>query len=139
VIAAQADRLAQRGLRVRWLQREALEVEADRELLQLGFSNLLGNAIDFAPAGSALDVGVQAQQGQVLLSLRDHGPGVPAAAWAQLGQRFFSTARPGSLIKGSGLGLAIARQVAALHGGALQFEAAEPGLRVVLRLPLAAR
>jgi two-component system sensor histidine kinase CreC len=142
VIAAAADRLAQRALSVRWMQRESLEVEADRELLQLAFSNLLGNAIDFAPAGSALEIGVQAAQegpaqGQALLSLRDHGPGVPAAAWAQLGQRFFSTARPGSVIKGSGLGLAIARQVAALHGGALLFEAAEPGLRAVLRLPRA--
>ena len=69
------------------------------------------------------------------ITLRDHGPGVPAAGFAQLGRRFFSTARPGSLVKGSGLGLAIARRVAELHGGRLAFEAAEPGLRVSLILP----
>ncbi|MFX7969113.1 ATP-binding protein, partial [Acinetobacter baumannii] len=72
---------------------------------------------------------------QALLVLRDHGPGVPPQAFAQLGQRFFSTARPGSLVKGSGLGLAIARRVVELHGGRLAFEAADPGLQVTLVLP----
>lgn len=137
VLLGLADRLAQRRLTVVWRVREALCVNADRELLQLSLSNLLGNAIDFAPAGSVLELGLSAAQGQVLLSLRDHGPGVPAAAWAQLGQRFFSTARPGSLSKGSGLGLAIVRQVAVLHGGSLAFEPAHPGLRVMLTLPAA--
>ena len=69
------------------------------------------------------------------LTLRDHGPGVPAAGFAQLGKRFFSTARPGSLRKGSGLGLAIVRQIAGLHRGELRFSPAEPGLRVRLVFP----
>jgi len=98
-------------------------------------SNLLGNAIDFAPPGTALLLSVTSEDGRVVFTLRDHGPGVPAAAFAQLGQRFFSTARPGSLVKGSGLGLAIVQQVAALHGGSLRFAAAAPGLTAVLSLP----
>ena len=135
LLQGHAERLAQRGLTVRWDARAPLRVEADRELLALGLSNLLGNAIDFAPPGSALALSLSAAGGQVVLSLRDQGPGVPAAAFAHLGERFFSTARPGSLVKGSGLGLAIARQVAQLHGGNLGFEAAAPGLIVHLRLP----
>ena len=137
VLRGQAGRLAQRGLTWLWLAREPLRVSADRELLQLALSNLLVNAIDFAPTGSVLELSLVAAEGQALLSLRDHGPGVPAAAWSRLSQRFFSTTRPGSLSKGSGLGLAIVRQVADLHGGSLGFEPAEPGLRVLLRLPLA--
>lgn len=131
----QAARLAQRGLTVAWTAREAVAVDADAALLELAFGNLLVNAIDFAPAGSTLELAVGTTPTTARLTLRDHGPGVPPAAFAQLGQRFFSTARPGSLVKGSGLGLAIARRVAELHGGRLAFEAAEPGLRVTLVLP----
>ncbi len=136
VVQGLADRLAQRALTLTWTTRTPHDaVTADRELLALAVSNLLGNAIDFAPPGTALELSVTSGDGRVVFALRDHGPGVPLAAFAQLGQRFFSTARPGSLVKGSGLGLAIVQQVAVLHGGSLQFEAVEPGLKVRLSLP----
>jgi len=122
------QRIVQAGIDVRWRAREALELQGDAELLALALSNLLVNALDFAPAGSALEIAVE--QGR--FTLRDFGPGVPEAAWPHLGERFFSTARPGTLAKGSGLGLALVRQVAQLHGAALRFERAQPGLRVVL-------
>ncbi|KQW46427.1 MULTISPECIES: two-component system sensor histidine kinase CreC [unclassified Roseateles] len=131
----QASRLAQQGLGIVWTAREDAAVDADAALLELAFGNLLINAIDFAPAGTTLELAVSTTPTSARLALRDHGPGVPAAAFAQLGRRFFSTARPGSLVKGSGLGLAIARRVAELHGGRLVFEAADPGLRVTLVLP----
>ena len=138
VLQGLAHRVNQQHLQVGWLARDPVDVVGDPELLALACSNLLSNAIDFAPAGSALDLSVQMREpGQALFILRDRGPGVPAAAWPHLGERFFSSARPGSLTKGSGLGLAIVRQVAALHGGALIFEAAQPGLRVSLSLPSA--
>jgi two-component system sensor histidine kinase CreC len=131
----QAPRLAQQGLSVSWTARDGVEVDADTALLELAFGNLLVNAIDFAPAGSTLELAVSTTPASAHLTLRDHGPGVPAQAFAQLGKRFFSTARPGSLVKGSGLGLAIARRVAELHGGRLAFEASGPGLQVSLILP----
>lgn len=131
----QAPRLEQQRLILVWTAREAVVVDADTALLELAFGNLLVNAIDFAPAGSTLELGVSTTPTSVRLTLRDHGPGVPAAGFAQLGKRFFSTARPGSLVKGSGLGLAIARRVAELHGGRLAFEPADQGLRVSLVLP----
>ncbi|MBW8760697.1 MAG: two-component system sensor histidine kinase CreC, partial [Burkholderiales bacterium] len=130
----QAPRLSQKGLAIAWAAREAVVVDVDTALLELAFGNLLVNAIDFAPAGSTLELAVSATPTTARLTLRDHGPGVPPAGFAQLGKRFFSTARPGSLVKGSGLGLAIARRVAELHGGRLAFEAAEPGLSVMLVL-----
>jgi two-component system sensor histidine kinase CreC len=136
VIAELQDRFDQQHFELRWLKREALALDADPELLALALSNLLCNALDFAPHGSTLELSLSQADGQARFELRDPGPGVPSAAWPQLGQRFFSTARPGSLRKGSGLGLAIVRQVALLHGGSLQFEPAEPGLRVIFSLPL---
>jgi len=76
-----------------------------------------------------------------VFTVRDHGPGVPDYAVPRLGERFYATPRPftvadGSAVKGSGLGLAIVRQIAALHGGTVSFSAADPGLRVEIRLPL---
>jgi two-component system sensor histidine kinase CreC len=101
----------------------------------LALSNLLVNAVDFAPTGSVLELSLTRAGGQATWALRDHGPGVPGYALPHLGERFYATARPGSARKGSGLGLAIVRQIAALHGGTLDIEPAEPGLRVALRLP----
>jgi two-component system, OmpR family, sensor histidine kinase CreC len=112
----------------------AVTVLGDREALALALHNVLGNALDFAPPGAPLEVHWQQRDGQVRLSLRDHGPGVPPAALPRLGEQFFSTPRPDGR-KGSGLGLAIALQVAALHGGTLQFEHAQPGLCVHFTLP----
>ena len=134
VLADHAAALQQRGLRVQWHERATAQVEADPVQLTLALSNLLANAIDFAPAGSALELSLGVHEARVTWALRDHGPGVPSYALPQLGERFYATARPGGTRKGSGLGLAIVRQVAALHGGTLRIAPASPGLRVALEL-----
>ncbi len=109
-------------------------IPGDAERLRLAISNLVANALAHAPAGSPLEVSVQQSIETLEWSLRDHGPGVPDYALPRLGERFFSTGEG----RGSGLGLAIVRQVAWLHGGTVRFESAQPGLRVVLALPLRA-
>jgi two-component system sensor histidine kinase CreC len=135
-LVASSALLQQRSLRVLWLQDDPTPVQADADRLALALSNLLANAMDFAPDGSTLELSVSRSGRHLVLGLRDHGPGVPGYAFPQLGQRFFSTARPRDGSKGTGLGLAIVRQVVLLHRGELQFENAEPGLRVLLKLPL---
>lgn len=132
VLDAHAATLAQRQLSVQWLRREPLTVSGDAERLALALSNLLANALAFAPPGSALELALWREGGRVHWSLRDHGPGVPDYAWPQLGQRFFSLPAPGRADRGSGLGLAIVRQVMALHGGRLALTPAPPGLRATL-------
>lgn len=134
-LALLAAPLAQRGLRTQWLQKDDGRLQGDRERLALALSNLLLNAIDFAPEGSTLELAVEPEGSTLAFTLRDHGPGVPDFALPRLGERFFSTPRPRDGAKGTGLGLAIVRQVATLHGGSLSFEPADPGLRVRLRLP----
>lgn len=138
VLADHRAALEQRRLSVRWLQRDDdVTVPADANQLALALSNLLVNAVDFAPHGSTLELDLTRTAERACWSLRDHGPGVPDYALQHLGERFYATARPGSDRKGSGLGLAIVRQVAALHRGALAITPAHPGLRVELTLPLA--
>lgn len=133
VLQAHAAALQQRGINRRWLDRQPCSVRGDRGLLGLAISNLLANVLRHTPPGTALDLQVRTEaDGAVCWSLRDHGPGVPDYALAQLGERFFSTAG-GDGARGSGLGLAIVRRVLHLHGASVEFEAADPGLRVSFR------
>ncbi len=139
-INATQDRARQRHVTLRWAQREAAPLQGEAELLKLAISNLLENAIDFAPANTTIDVSVVQQDKTLRLTVRDNGPGVPDYAMPRLGQRFFSTARPAvdgeTERRGSGLGLAIVQEVMALHGGRLELANAEPGLRASLVMPV---
>lgn len=141
--AAQAQaRAAHRQIAIDTTGLHTAAVDGEAELLQLAIGNLLDNALDFAPAGSTVHVATRKEGGQAVVSVRDEGPGVPPYALARLGERFYSTARPGDDPatpgrKGSGLGLAIVREVMKLHGGSTRFTPAEPGLRAELHLPSA--
>jgi two-component system sensor histidine kinase CreC len=139
-IAAAEPRARQRGIALHWAKRGRAPVFGEAELLQLAITNLLENAVDFAPEGSEIELSLQMLDTErVQLAVRDSGPGVEDYALQRLGQRFFSTPRPaepGELPrKGSGLGLAIVREVVALHRGELRFGNAQPGLRVEIVLP----
>ncbi len=100
----------------------------EAELVTLALTNLLDNAIDFAPTGSTVRVELDG----ATVAVQDSGPGVPDYALPRLGERFFTTARPGGERSGSGLGLAIVQRVMALHGGQMVARNTAPGLRVEL-------
>ena len=100
----------------------------EAELVTMALTNLLDNAIDFAPAGSTVRVILDG----ATVAVQDSGPGVPDYALPRLGERFFTTARPGGERSGSGLGLAIVRRVMTLHGGHMTARNTSPGLCVVL-------
>ena len=69
------------------------------------------------------------------MTVRDHGPGVPAAELPHIFDRFYRAANARAQA-GSGLGLAIVKQVAERHGGSVRAAAAPGGgLEVVLALP----
>lgn len=103
-------------------------VAGDARAVTLAVSNLIENALDFAPALSTLRIAVEPRR----IVVHDQGPGVPDYALARLGERFYTTPRPDGERSGSGLGLAIVRQIMALHGGSLQL-ANDGGLRAELR------
>ncbi len=97
-------------------------------------TNLVDNAVRHAD--TAVTVAVLAGPPWVRLSVRDDGPGIPAADRERMFDRFArrDDARDRDA-GGSGLGLPIARELARAHGGTVTLEDAGPGLRAVLRLP----
>ncbi|MDO5624350.1 MAG: two-component system sensor histidine kinase CreC [Pseudomonadota bacterium] len=106
--------------------REPLSAEGDAFLLRRAVGNLLDNAIEFsAPADPAEDGGTDivltlARDGRMAcITVRDHGPGLPAYAEGRAFDKFFSLARPGSHKKSTGLGLAFVREIATLHQGSV--------------------
>jgi two-component system sensor histidine kinase MprB len=111
------------------LDTEPTTVEGRPDRLGRAVNNLLDNAAKHGGAGA---VEVTLQDG--VLTVRDHGPGVPGGDRDHIFDRFYrgAAARAGS---GTGLGLAIVRQVAVSHGGTVDVESpAGGGAAFVLRL-----
>jgi signal transduction histidine kinase len=109
------------------------DVFVDPDRLQLVFTNLIGNALRFAPAGSRVLVRARperpaestrahkiAEPTHVRFEVQDQGPGIPKAHQAGLFEKFFRV--PGSPAGGSGLGLFIAKGLVQAHGGTIGVE-----------------
>jgi signal transduction histidine kinase len=107
----------------------------DRLRLEQLLANLLSNAVKFAP-GQPIAVSVRREGSRALLSVRDHGPGIPHAEQTRVFERFEQLA-PGPRAQGLGLGLWISRRIAEAHAGALSLRS-EPGegAEFTLSLPL---
>ncbi|HEU4407866.1 MAG TPA: ATP-binding protein [Polyangiaceae bacterium] len=103
-------------------------VRGDRARLGRALGHLLDNAFKFSPEGGPVEVTLEASGGALRLGVRDGGVGAPPAELEGLGRPYVraSNARLGGF-PGVGLGLAMAGEIAAAHGGRLEF--ASDGVR----------
>jgi two-component system sensor histidine kinase CreC len=104
-------------------------------------TNLVDNAIDFAPAGSTVQLSLAVKARALEVQVRDRGPGIPQYAAEKVFEKFYSLARPHSSKRSTGLGLAFVRQIAELHRARVTLANAVdgPGALAVLQLPRVAR
>jgi signal transduction histidine kinase len=112
----------------------ASETKLHRELLSQALANLIDNALRHAAAGGEIALSLALAPGEILLSVADRGTGIPAADRAQALSRFGRLDRARSL-PGAGLGLALVESVARLHGGRLDLDDNDPGLRATIAIP----
>jgi len=121
--AVEAHRVAlqKRNLSVKLEVVSGASCHGDAFLLQQAIGNLLDNAIDFSPAGSAIDIRLEKTPDSFCLKIRDHGEGAPEYALPHIFDRFYSLPRPATERKSTGLGLPFVREVAHLHGGEAHF------------------
>ena len=111
-------------------------VEGTRDDLHRMAANLVENAIRHTPPGTAVHASVHREDGEVVLAVRDDGPGIPPELGDQVFERFVRGA--GDRAGSSGLGLAIVRAVAESHGGSVTLHSAPgEGTRFEVRLPAA--
>ena len=87
------------------------------------FRNLLENAISFSPAGSRVTLRLSAPDGEVRVTVEDHGRGLPEGKLEAVFDRFYSERPEGEKFgTHSGLGLSISKQIVEAHGGTLHAE-----------------
>jgi two-component system phosphate regulon sensor histidine kinase PhoR len=101
----------------------AVAVNADRYAIQQVFSNLIDNAIKYAPSGSRILLGANEVEHAVEFYVRDFGPGIPYEHLPRLFERFYRVdAARSREAGGTGLGLAIVKHVVRNHGGTVRVE-----------------
>ncbi len=145
-VAADADFEAEeRGCKVRLIRRESCLVRGVEPLLRSAIENVLRNAIAYTARGTDVEVEVsrRVEPGgpHAVVSVRDHGPGVPEEHMSSIFDPFHRVEDARDRDRGgAGLGLAIAARAARVHGGRITASnAPEGGLIVELCIPAAIR
>jgi signal transduction histidine kinase len=135
-VAEQFDALAsERGIRLVVEAPEAVAARFDPERMSRVVSNLLANALRFAPTGGVVRCSAVAADETVVIEVADSGSGVSPDQRALLFERF-RTSSNGSGRSGTGLGLAIVKEFVALHGGEVMIgDAPEGGALFTVRVP----
>jgi signal transduction histidine kinase len=103
---------------------EPLLVDADSLRLQQVISNLITNAVTYTGAGGSIQVSLQEQRGEAVLTVADSGEGIPPELLHRVFEPFV---QGGGSQQGLGLGLAVARQLVELHRGQIRVESPGPG------------
>ena len=99
--------------------------------------NIIRNAIRFTPEESSIEVSLSQVGAEIVICVRDYGPGVPEDTLEHLFDPFFRVDETrGKENNGTGLGMAIAKRAVAFHSGSIVASNAEPGLRVEIRFPM---
>jgi len=111
-------------------------VQGNRQLLAQLVTNLIENCLKYVPAGGRIDLSVKRLTDSVCLVVSDNGPGVPDGDRVRATQPFVRLGQGPSRPDSSGLGLSLVAAIARLHRARLSLESNDPGLRVVVELPL---
>jgi signal transduction histidine kinase len=89
-------------------------------LLDRVVDNLVGNAVKYSCDDDRIEVSVRRSDETIVLTVRDHGPGIPQESLAHLFDRFYRV--PGASSAGAGLGLALAKETVDWHGGCIDIQ-----------------
>lgn len=133
--------------RVRWtfgtdrivasLPATPIEGRWDRRRLERAVANVLENALRFSPPESPVRIAARAVDGQAVVEIQDHGPGIDAADHERIWQPFVRATSRRSAQQGAGLGLYIVREIVSAHGGTAAVDSQPPhGTTISVTLPI---
>ncbi len=113
-------------------------VLGDPEMLAQLFANLIDNALKYTPAGTTITVSVHSNDGPVVATVSDDGPGIPADERDKVLRRFYRL-DASRHAPGVGLGLSLVQAIVKLHDGKMTILSNDPGVCVELTFPKVAQ
>ncbi len=131
------SRLAQDGIQLHYLDNDEdiPEIPCDAQRLRQVFLNILDNAAKHGGAGKRIETDMRYENDQVVVRIRDYGPGIPEDEIPLVKKKFY---KGSSSVRGTGIGLAVCDEIVEMHGGSLTLENARGGgTLVTVRLPAA--
>ena len=130
-----SSRLSQEEITLEYLDNdeEIPEITCDPKRMRQVFLNILDNAAKHGGEGKRIDASIHYEHQQVVVRIRDYGPGIPEDEISLVKKKFY---KGSSKARGSGIGLAVCDEIVEMHGGTLTLENAQGGgTLVTVRLP----
>jgi signal transduction histidine kinase len=116
------------------IDRDATSVRADPTAIRQIIANLVDNAVRYTPGGGTVTIFSDRDNGEVVLGVRDTGPGIPSEHLGRIFERFYRVDPARSRAAGgTGLGLAIVKHLVEAHGGRVRADS-QPGVGTTISL-----
>lgn len=118
---------------------EHIPAEGDPGAFKRAFSNILSNAVKYSPKDSVIELSYQKEASTHVISVRDHGIGIPASEQAKVLEGYYRAANATKVkAHGTGMGLWVTKKIIEQHGGKLVLESKEnEGTTIHSHLPIA--
>jgi signal transduction histidine kinase len=119
------------------------KIKGDKFLLDIAFSNLIGNSIKYGVDGGSVEVTINSDSSNLIIEVCDDGVGIPENELPKIFKDFYRAANVKKIIaEGSGLGLSVVKRIVERHGGTIKAESPSrmakkdyPGTRFTIELP----
>jgi len=113
-------------------------VDGDVDLIRQAISNVVSNAIKYAPSSGDLTLGAETRRDELVICVTDNGPGIAESEVGRVFEKFYRTrAHDSGNVAGKGLGLALVKSIAERHGGRAWCESRlSIGTRFYIALPI---
>ncbi len=132
-----APLIQEKGMKVAVQEDPSQTIVSSYAALKTILSNLLDNAIKYAPPQTTITINAAAQEGVFTLSVQDQGPGIPLDKQKQVFERFYTQSNPNHHTPGAGIGLSIVKETAAAIEGRIELISVEgQGSTFLLRINL---
>ena len=127
--------MRQSGMQVNYTapENEIALIPGDPERLKQVFLNLLDNAMKHGGEGGKIDVALKEDNGKVLITVRDHGHGIPKGELPHVKEKFY---KGSSKNRGTGIGLAVCDEIVTRHKGSLDISNAPEGTGCIVSITL---
>lgn len=122
-----------------WIEKKDKEImmKADRNRIRQVFINLLENAVKYSPQSDRVEVGVMEEKGNVYVSIKDYGVGIPRSLHQQVFEPFYRLTEVKGATPGMGLGLSLCAKIVKHYGGHIYLHSVKNrGSTFTVRLPL---